>query len=110
MAAKKRQEAIPPQPIYCAASYTVDQFMDAVGIKDKRTLAKYHHAGLRICQVPGTDLEFIRGADWFDFIGDHRNESFTVENMTETEWHMLNASQPEPPRGALSSGIPITDK
>lgn len=75
MAKKSDASKIPPSnncdevPIDRHKVYSCGQFFDALGIAHSETRSKYVRAGLPVFKIPGTDKKFIRGSDWYDFIG-----------------------------------------
>ena len=63
--------------------YTEKQFLAAIGRNDSRTLSKYVNAGLAVYKPKGTGTAFIRGEDWFTFLGQENNLVANLEDLAE---------------------------
>jgi hypothetical protein len=71
------------EPIDPTKVYTFHQFRVALGIKDGRTVDKYGAAGLLIRKVVGTSEKFIRGIDWFEFLGRSENVAKSLDDSKQ---------------------------
>ncbi len=71
------------EPIDPSKVYTFHQFRVALGIKDGRTVEKYGAAGLLIRKVVGTSEKFIRGIDWFEFLGRPENVAKALDDSAQ---------------------------
>lgn len=73
------------EPIDVNKVYTIAQFAAALGLIDVRTIKNYFDRGLDVRHVPGTQTEFIRGKDWYEFLGEDQYLSSKYPKLTGAE-------------------------